>query len=48
MTNAIGGLGKKKVRVCVCECERPNARGLEMTVALRNMLLLWRLAHVGT
>lgn len=42
------GVREKKVRVCVCECERPNARGLEMTVALRNMLLLCGVTHVGT
>lgn len=45
MTNAIRGSGKK---VRVCECERPNLRGLEMTVALRNMLQVCRLTHVGT
>lgn len=41
------GFVKKVVCVRVCECERPKARGLGMTVALRNMLLLSRVTHVG-
>lgn len=40
--------GVRKKSTSVCECERPNARGLEMTVALINMLLLFRVTHAGT
>lgn len=60
MTNAIGVLENKSVWVCVCTwvcvcarvyvcvCVNDQMRGLGMTVALRNMLLLFRVTHVGT
>lgn len=35
-------------RVCVCVRVNDQMRGLGMTVALRNMLLLFRVTHVGT
>lgn len=35
-------------RVYVCVCVNDQMRGLGMTVALRNMLLLFRVTHVGT